>query len=121
MPLHRDKVYLLSKPEAENEDDLARPGYWDWIQFDQAPFLFQGKTKLIENGNVFYKYLWAEWVVAGYIESVEHVVSEKNVQQYEDRWIIPEDVWLKTLQTILYEKMSKPLSTPATFPKGGQK
>lgn len=103
--LQQHKVYLLDKPDSKCDVDLARPGYWELIQFDEAPFMFQGRTKISEDGKSLFKYLWAEWVVAGYINSIEHVVAEENVEQYESRWKVPDDEWLKTVQTVIYRKL----------------
>jgi hypothetical protein len=104
--LQEYKVYLLDKPESKKEVDLARPGYWELIQFDEAPFMFQGKTKIIENGNTYFKYSWAEWVIAGYIDSVEHIVPASEIDQYEIRWKDPEPKWLKTVQQIIFNKLT---------------
>lgn len=103
--LKKGQVYLLGKPEDDNEADLARPDYWEFIEFDQAPFLLQERVKASENGKTVYKYIWGEWMMAGYIESIEHIVDEKNIQEYEERWKIPEENWLKTVQLIIFQKL----------------
>lgn len=105
--LKKGHIYLLGKPESDDEADLARPDYWDFIEFDQAPFFLQERVKINEQGKVVYKYIWGEWMMAGYIESIEHIVNECNVEEYEDRWKIAEEAWLKTIQLIIYQKLMK--------------
>lgn len=105
--LSNGKVYLLSKPENGDDVDLAIPGYWDLIDFDQAPFLYRGRNKSVENGIVCYKYRWAQWVVAGYIDAIEHVVDEAGVEEYESRWADTDEKWLEGIQSIIYGKLIK--------------
>ena len=104
-PLKKNIVYLLSKPEDKKTPDLVRPGYWDWIEFDTAPFLLQNKTKIKEDGKIFYKYIWGEWLFAGYIESIEHLVEEEKAEDYEELWKISSHIWLETVQLIIFNKL----------------
>lgn len=90
-------IYYLSVPK-EGEDDLASPGFWKMINFDTAPFMFLGKKK-VEYG---YAYSWGEWVLLGYVDSMEHTVPVSEVAMYESRFTPAEDqVLLEAVKNII--------------------
>jgi len=92
-------IYYLSAPK-EGEDNLASPGFWEMINFDTAPFMFLGKKKVGDE----YVYSWGEWVLLGYVDSMEHTVPASEVSKYESRWVPADNL-------ILLEAVKKIIQT----------
>ncbi|MDD3597436.1 hypothetical protein [Sulfuricurvum sp.] len=86
MKLKKGEIYYLYAP-VHGQDDLARPGFWESINFDAAPFLLMDLKKS-NNENV---YIWGEWVLVGFVESIEHFVPSSEIDAYEDRWVLADD------------------------------